>query len=228
MNVFRSLALAGALLVLPSCAKKNQLSAEYAEAQQRWTALNQQDPAGAALSPGADEVLALLGRVDPASRDAQAAAELKKQIEAERAEAKAALEAREKMLAHAENPPPPTGFAPAAPTVQQDEPPPPPAAAEPVAAAPAADETQPREGMAEADFRKKFDRCFEFKNPFGTPGGQSGDVWGLKDLSLCREQHRSFTAQSVLLMDGKIAAIRSNEELKPVSYKVVGGKLVPM
>ncbi len=226
MNFFRSALLAVALVALASCAKKQQPSAEYAQAQQLWTVMVQDNGLEAHADPRAEQVLELLGRVAPDSLDAQAAAELKKRIETERADAKKAAEERAAMIEAAATPPPmPAGFAQETVTeaAQPAEPETPaaPAAAEPV------DETQPKEGMQAGVFKQKFGRCFEYKNAFGTPTGQSGDVFGLKDLSLCREQHPNFVTQSVLLMDGKVASIRSNEELKPVKYKLVGGKLVP-
>lgn len=222
MRFFRHSVLVLAALALVSCAKKKQPSPEFAQAQQIWTELVQVHALEAHADPRAEQVLALLASVDPNSLDAQAAAELAARIRSARAEAKASAERQAALIeAAAKLPPMPEGFA----AVEPAEPEPPPAEPEPVAEP--AEETQPSEGMEAAVFKQKFDRCFEYKNAFGTPTGQEGDVWGLKDLSICRELHPTFTTRSVLLMDGRVAAIRSNQELTPVKYKLVDGALVP-
>ncbi|MGI5862114.1 MAG: hypothetical protein ACOX6T_08645 [Myxococcales bacterium] len=213
-----------------ACNRAGPPSAEYAEAREKWSALVRDQLDEAALAPEADEVLALLGQVDPKSIDAPYASELRAEIEKARAEAKAQAEARAKALEAAEAALRPV----VADTPDFEEPSSPEPADEPPAQAAAApdagqtDKGQPVEDMPASDFRTKFARCFEFKNDSLVNGLAGGQVWGLKDLSICRDLHPTFVSNSVLLYEDKVAAIRPNEELAPKKYVVMDGKLLPL
>ena len=212
-----------------ACNRSGPPSAEYAEAREKWSALVRDRLDEAATDPQADEVLALLGRVDPKSIDAQYASELKAEIEKSRAEAKAQAEARAKSLEAAEAALRPV----VANSPRDEEPSPPEPATEPAAQAAEApdageaDKGQPVEGMPASDFKTKFSRCFEYRNDSLVNGLAGGQVWGLKDLSICRDLHPTFVSNSVLLYEDKLSAIRPNEELAPKQYLLVDGKLVP-
>ncbi len=227
-----SLALLVALSLSLAACKKAGPSPEYAQARDKWSALVKASAFSAAEEPGADEVLALLARVPADSSDAPFAAELKTEIDKgrkeaadRRADATKEQEAMEKarqaaLAAMASSPVVPAASADSAPSA---------APAADAQAAPDAgekDDGQPKRGMDASTFKSKFARCFEYKNDAMVGGTGGGQVWGLKDLSICRQLHSNFTANSVLLWDGKVD-IRSTAELAPKKYKLVDGKLVP-
>jgi hypothetical protein len=217
-----------AALFAPACQRSSGPSPEYEQARQRWTALlREKGLEGAFVDARAQEVVDLLGQVDRKSVDAPYSDQLRGEIEAGRREAgerTAAFERREVEIRGAAAKAAAamgTRLLEAAP--QPAEPAVPPAEPPPDAGA---KDDQPRQGMEAERFKRDFARCFEFKNPSIVQGRAGGEVWGLKDLIVCRELHRPFDGNAVLLMDGKVVAIRSASELAPKRFKVVDGKLV--
>jgi hypothetical protein len=226
MTTLRTIALALLLAgVLSACNRPGKPSPEYAQAREAWTALLKDHLDDAYVQPGVDEVLALLARVDPKSVDAPFAAELRRDIETGRAAAREREESLAEQLAEAERalrppaPPPseepePAGGSEAAPAV---------AAAAPDAGA---EDAQPEDGMEATEFLQKFSRCFEYRNDSLVGGLAGGKVYGLKNLSICRDLHPGFISNSVLVFDGKIS-VRPSAELAPQKFVVIDGKLVP-
>jgi hypothetical protein len=212
-----------ASLAAPACRKPAGSAPEYEEARSRWTEILREKGIEAAyLDPRSEEVALLLARVDPKSADAPFAAQLRAEIEAGRRQAlerAAALlkreeEAREAGARAAAS----VGTRPleaAAPLDPADG-----------GGARAAADDQPRVGMEADRFKRDFTRCFEYKNASIVQGRTGGEVWGLKDLMICRDLHKPFVSDSVLLMDGKVLAIRPSSELAPKRFLVVDGKLV--
>jgi hypothetical protein len=216
-----------AALAAPACRKPAGSDAEYEEARSRWTELLREKGIEAAYQdPRSEEVSLLLGRVDPKSADAPFAARLRAEIEAGRRQAverAAALlkqeeEAREAGARAAAT----VGTRPFEAAVPLD---PADGGAARAADAGAAGD-QPRVGMEADRFKRDFARCFEYKNASIVQGRTGGEVWGLKDLMICRDLHKPFVSDSVLLMDGKVLAIRPSSELAPKRFQVVDGKLV--
>ena len=218
-----------AVSLLFACNRPGPPSPEYEEAREKWSTLVRERLDDAAIDPGADEVLRLLGSVDAKSIDSQYARDLKAEIEAARAEATRRDERSAESVATAQAALRPVvsdsladeeAEAPAAPVE------PPASAKAPAAADAGQDSGQPEEGMDASEFRSKFARCFEYKNDSLVGGVGGGQVWALKDLSICRQLHPRFSSNSVLLFEGKIA-IRSSAELAPERYILVDGQLVP-
>ncbi len=215
-----------AALASAACRKAPQGSPEYEEARARWTELLKDKGIEAAYrDPGSEEVLQLLGRVDPASADRPYAGQLRAEIEAGRREALDQLSAQEKReqerreaaaraaSAMAVRPAELTAGAANASSAQE-------------ASDAGAAGDQPRVGMEADHFKRDFARCFEYKHPAIVQGRSGGEIWGLKDLMICRDLHQSFVSSSVLLMDGKVLSIRPTAELAPKQFQVVDGKLV--
>lgn len=225
MRLFALLLMAA---LATACRKPAGPSPEYEEARARWTALLQdQGLEGAYQDPRSEEVALLLGRVDPKSADAPFAAQLRAEIEAGRRQAQeraAAIERHEEELREA------AARAASAMSARPIETPVPAAADAGTEQASAADaggaDDQPRAGMDAERFKRDFARCFEYKNASFVQGRTGGEVWGLKDLMICRDLHKPFVSNSVLLMDGKVLAVRSSAELAPKLFHVVDGKLV--
>lgn len=219
-----------AALAAPACRKPAGSAPEYEEARSRWTELLREKGIDAVYQdPRSEEVSLLLGRVDPKSADAPFAAQLRAEIEAGRRQAverAAALlkqeeEAREAGARAAAS----VGtrlIEAAAPLDPAD------GGAARAAADAGAEDDQPRVGMEADRFKRDFARCFEYKNASIVQGRTGGEVWGLKDLMICRDLHEPFVSDSVLLMDGKVLAIRPSSELAPKRFQIVDGKLVEM
>lgn len=212
-------------LCLTGCPKSRKSSPEYQKARVAWLdLLKEKRLSEAYLAPEVDDVLQLLERVDPASLDGKAAQALKEELQKGRAEASAAEQATEAEIARALQPTPPppsTGPSPSTPPAAQ-----PAAPAEP---APDAGATlgEPTPGMTEREFEERFGRCFEPVRD-ATIEGIPAKVWSLVDLSKCRANFPSFQSRSVVIANGKVESIRSNEALAPKRFRVVEGKLVPI
>jgi hypothetical protein len=226
MNPAKILLTLSACLSFGLACKKPAPSPQYGQASERWSALYREKFEDAYLDPEVDEILGLLGRVDDKSLDARFAKELTGRLQRGRDEARARAADREKLLSEARAP---TTFhgsagvpALAAATTGPAQPPEKAAVAE---VSPVAD--QPRAGMSEADFTSKFSRCFEYKNDYITPTGGKGAVYGLRDLSLCRDLHREFLTSAVMVEAGKVQGVMSKDALTPKKYKQVNGQLVP-
>jgi len=209
------------LLGCPKPARKS--SPEYQKARGIWfELLGQKKLTEAYLSPEAEEVLALLDRVDQASLDYKMAGDLKAEIQKGRSEAKAGEVATQALLAKATHPNP-EGSGTARPPQRPDLVPPPVTADAGVAIA-----SEPKPGMSEQEFLSRFGRCFEVMRE-ATVSGVPGKVWSLQqDLSKCRSDFPSFASRSVVVVNGKVDAIRPTEELVPKQYRLIEGKLVPV
>ncbi|MGC4113478.1 MAG: hypothetical protein QM765_02170 [Myxococcales bacterium] len=213
-------------LALTGCKKeKAQPSKEYFQARTMWIELLREKRNKAFLAPEAQEIMDLLRAVDAKSLDATSAQTLLDEIQTGRAAAKmeeADLQAKIEQAKKAGQADP-SGIV--FHTVPHDA-----GTDEPVAVAngPDAGPKEPAVGMAQRDFTNWFGRCFEYKNDAVVGGVSGGQVWGLRDLMGCRQDFPSFVSNSVLLVEGRVGAIRSNAELAPTKYKMVDGKLVPM
>lgn len=226
MNPQKTLLTICACLSFGLACKKPAPSPQYGQASERWSALYRDKLEDAYLDPDVDEILGLLGKVDDGSLDARFAKELTGKLQRGRDEARARAADREKLLAEAYAPPTFHGSAEApvlavATTSQAETP------AKEAAPAVAPVDDQPKAGMSEADFTSRFSRCFEYKNDYITPTGGKGSVYGLRDLSLCRDLHREFVTQAVMIEAGKVQGIMSRDALTPKKYKQVNGQLVP-
>ncbi len=223
---FLALLVLTAVLVV-ACNRSKGPSPKYEQARERWTViLKEKGFEGAFVDGRAQEVLDLLQQVDRRSMDAPYAEKLRGEIEAgrrEAAERTLAFERREAELREA------AAKASAAMGTRLLQ-------VVPQSAAPlspsdqttpdgGAKDDQPGVGMEAERFKRDFARCFEYKNPSIVQGRAGGEVWGLKDLTICRELHPSFGDKAVLLMDGKLITIRSASELAPKRFKLVEGKL---
>lgn len=216
-----------------ACRKPTSSSPEYEEARAGWTALlRDKGFEGAFQDPRSEEVARILGRVDPKSADALYAAQLRAEIEAGRRQAQeraAALQRQEQEMSEAASRAASAMSARAAETPATFGAATPDAGPEPASAADAgAADDQPRVGMESERFKRDFARCFEYKNSSVVQGRTGGEVWGLKDLMICRDLHKPFVSNSILLMDGKLLAVRPSAELAPKLFQVIDGKLVEM
>jgi hypothetical protein len=213
------------LLLTSACPKSSgPPSEDYQKARTIWLELLKDKRDNASSDPAAQDVLALLQKVDPTSIDGPAAANLKAQIEQGISEAKARQSDLDKEQDQARQAAqavgPGTTFGPSRYGTGETQ-----AVADGGVAA-AGGEDSPKVGMTTAEFEGKFGRCFEMKNEAAIGGKLGGQVWGLKDLGLCRERFKDFLTHSVVLVDGKVDSIRSNEEVAPKKYKIVDGKVV--
>ena len=198
-------------------------SPEYVKARQMWLDALREKRDRAFGDPAVPEILQLLLKVDPDSVDAPSALTLRTEIETGMAEAKRREMTLANELERARTVSQLTGgFVHAGPGT--DEPAAPSASVGDGGVA--ADDT-PKAGMTLDDFQARFGRCFEFRNDAAIGGKLGGQVWGLKDLGLCREKFKDFTGRSVVVFNGKVDSVRSNEEVTPHRFKLVEGKLVP-
>ncbi len=213
-------------LCLTGCPKSRKSSPEYQKARVAWLdLLKEKRLSEAYLAPEVDDILQLLERVDATSLDAKAAQTLKEEIQKGRAEASAGEQATQAELARARQPTPDSpSTTPSLPS--SDETAPVGAAAEPTPDAGAA-QGEPAPGMTEREFEERFGRCFEPVRD-ATIEGFPAKVWSLVDLSKCRADFPTFQTRSVVVADGKVESIRSNEALAPKKFRVVDGKLVPV
>ena len=188
---------AAALLVaLVGCARP-QRSPDYERARATWTELVQARPGDAAEDPRAEEVLRLLAAVPRDSLDAEAAAELRGRIEAERTVAAQARARREALVAGA-------GTATSAPAAFG-------AAATPTEAA-SAEPGRLAPGTTLADFRATHAGCFDRHGPaqVTVPDGgaaRAGEVWLMKEDGACRERFPALVGQAVLFAGDAVAGV---------------------
>jgi hypothetical protein len=210
-----------------ACAKQPGPSPEFARAQTQWIDLYKAKHGQAYTDPSVEAILALLSKVDSQSIDKDRALQLQKEIESGQSQAKEQQRQKEEQaravqaLTHN-----------LVSTVQKSEPK---GVEEPLVEESSSATNQTKEansqqlslGMEKNQFERDFSRCFEYKHPSLVGGRTGGEVWGLKDLSICRELHEGFVQDSVLIMDSKVVAIRPSEELAPKTFVVVDGQLVP-
>ncbi len=211
-----------------ACAKQPGPSPEFARAQTQWIDLYKAKHGRAYTDPAVETILALLSKVDPQSIDKDRALQLQKEIESGQSQAKDQQKQKEEqaravqaltqnLVSTVQKSGPEKAEAP---LVEESSP------AE-TNQTKEADSRQPSMGMEKNQFERDFSRCFEYKHPSLVGGRTGGEVWGLKDLSICRELHEGFVQNSVLIMDSKVVAIRSSEELAPKTFVVIDGQLVP-
>ncbi len=212
-----------ALALATDCRRAGPPAAEYTEAREKLSQLRKERAVDAYFDPRIREVVDLLSQVDPDSVDAQAAAELKKEIETARADRAAAEEAERRAIEAARTPPPmpasPSGSgspallsAPTASPEPQKKPPP----------------EDPTAGMSEAEFKERFSRCFEYKMPTLAPSGVMGEAFVLKDIAACRDRHGSAVGRIVVLGEGKVQAVLAASAATEKKFQLVDGKLVPV
>ena len=201
------------LAALLACARP-QPSPEYEKARAIWHQLVQERGLDAASDPRSDEVLALLGRVDPGSLDASEAATLRHAIEGDRRARIEELARRQELVAKAAKP---TAAPVLPPTAEVAKP-----AAEPAL----------KLGMKLEEFRASHGACFAARGPVQYPapdGGplRTGDLWGLKDDAACREKYAPWVGQVVLFSKGTLAAEYPLSSVKQVEVrrKIEVGKL---
>lgn len=212
-------------LCMPTLACKKPAappSQEYAKARSIWLDLLREKRDKAYLAPEVDEVISLLQAVDPKSLDATSAQGLLEEIVKGKTEARSAQASLEEQVELAKR----AGQAKPSDVVFRNLPVD--AGSGAAGAASDAGVTVPTLGMSQSDFLSQFGSCFEFRTQAAVAGQFGGQVYGLKDLLGCRQDFRAFVDSSVVLFDGRVAAIKSNSDLTPsAKFKVVDGKLVP-
>ena len=217
-----ALAVLLVLAVLPSCRKRpGPPSLEYAEARDKLIEIRKDRVEDAYFDPRIEEVLALLAQVDPKSVDADAARELKAEIDQARAE-KARHDQEEAKLIEQVRASPSVGSTASLPA--------PSPAAEPEAAAGPTDAGPPKDpvnGMSASDFKRLFSDCYDFVRPAMGPTGNTGETWALKDMGVCRDRHPGSVGHYVILLDNKVSGMPTMEQAAPTKFKLVNGQLVP-
>jgi hypothetical protein len=225
MTYFRLIALLFAVGLAAGCHKSSPPSPDYQKARNLWLDLLRDKMGKAYTDPGADEVLALLARVDPNSMDAKVASDLKDEIEKGRREGLASDEEGRKQVEAARTALQNPMFVASGPAVYftsdgglvratSDT-------------GPSGPE-MPALGMTADDFARKFGRCFEERGETLVNGAQGGRIFALRDLALCRQSYPEFLTRGVVLFSGTIANVAPLADLAPKKFKLVNGKLVPM
>ncbi|HEY3449850.1 MAG TPA: hypothetical protein VGK67_26085 [Myxococcales bacterium] len=226
IRVFPLLMALGLCLGLVGCKKPAAPpSKEYFKARTMWIDLLREKRSKAYVAPEAEEVIELLRLVDAKSLDATSAQTLLEEIQGGRAKARAEEAELQEKIETAKR----AGQADPSQLVFHTLPSDGGGVASAAAGGrPDAGPKEPTVGMSQSEFASLFGRCFEFRNDAVVGGVAGGQVWGLRDSMGCRQDFPSFVANSVLVVDGRVGAIRSSAELAPVKYKMVDGKLVPM
>jgi hypothetical protein len=178
-------------VALAACSEPRAPSAEYAEARRRHAGLVASRPADAAALPEMDDVVALLARVPASSADAEAAAELRGRIDAERRALAAEQDRRRQLVERAAAP------------VRVEAP----------AAAPVAADGPFRlvPGMKLAEFRARAGDCFVRKGDVELVEGEkkrAAEVWGLATGSGCAERHPAQVGQLIVFADDAYVTVR--------------------
>ena len=207
-------ALAAGLL-LAACSRP-QPSPEYERARALWTEIVKARADEATQDPRADEVLALLAQVPPASADAPAAAELRGRIEADRKARVEERERRDRLVAQAAAPHdmPSAGAAVAA------------GGGEPQGGADAGPRPEVRVGMTVAELEKELGDCFARREAVRIGGGpdggaRDGDLWVMKDDEGCRARHAALAGQGILVAAGKVAGVSPLDKARKVEVRRV-------
>jgi hypothetical protein len=205
------LAAAAALAAALLACSRPQPSPEYEQARARWTALVQARGDDAAEDPGAEEVLALLGRVPPSSADAADAAALRTRIEGDRRARAEERARREKLDAAA-------GAPQAMPSAATE------GAKAPGGAAERAEAAALPAGMKEQEFRDAYGDCFAPQGGIdvaGADGGaaQRGEMWTLKPDPSCREKHPSLDGKVVVFSGGALAGVAPAAAVRKVERR---------
>ena len=197
-----------------SCAREDESrpSAEYEQANARWTALlkRHQDFESAALDPDFVDVIALL---DAVPNDAMAR-EFKVKLEGFRAQAEKARRdssARQEALRY--RPASPS----AAPVPEEISPimaEPPPQPTKP--ASQPAEPKVPVQGMSATRFKELFGDCFAKTSALEIKDLGQGEVWQLDARAECQERLPGFADKSVLLVGDAIESVRLTSSLEVV------------
>jgi hypothetical protein len=210
-------ALAAGLL-LAACSRP-QPSPEYERARALWTEIVKARADDASQDPRADEVLALLGQVPPASADAAAAAELRGRIEADRKARVEERERRDRLVAQAAAPHdmPSAGAAAGGGGG---------GGSEPQGGADAGPTPEVRVGMSVAELEKQFGDCFSRREAVRIGGGpdggaRDGDLWVMKDDAGCRERHAALAGQGILVAAGQVAGVSPLDKARKVEVRRV-------
>jgi hypothetical protein len=199
------------------CQKTHPPSPEYQKARLLWLDLLKEKMDKAYVDPQAQEVLALLSRVDPNSFDAEYAARLKAEIEKGRSEAASDRARLDKQLEQATAAARPSfmGMPTSSPKGDGGV----------VFASDGGGPNVPVPGMAASEFEERFGGCFESRGD-ATVGGLAARIWGLRDLSKCRDQFPGFVVNVVMIVNNRVESIRSQAEVAPKKFKLVDGKMV--